>query len=332
MSRVLVTGGAGFIGSNLVEALLAGGNDVVAIDNLFTGRLRNLPDTDISRFVIRNADVRSTALYGMRDLYEIEAIYHLACPASPPHYRRDPIFTLETAILGTRNVLELAHRARARVLMTSTSEVYGEPEIHPQPEGYWGKVNPVGRRSCYDEGKRAAEALAIAYVEKHDLDVRIARVFNTYGPRMAPDDGRVVSNFCVQALSGKPLTVYGEGSQTRSLCYISDLVDGLMRLMAVDRRAIRRRQDPDPAVLPVNLGNPEEVTVGQIAALIGQLLERQIVVEHRPLPSDDPTRRRPSITRAEHLLRWKPQVPLREGLRKTLDYFRGELALAEVAG
>ena len=319
MRRILVTGGAGFLGSHLCERLLQRGHYVIAVDNFFTGSRRNLAH-------LRGRDLRHQFEVVRHDIVdrfyaEVDEVYHLACPASPVHYQRNPVRTLQTAAIGTMNVLELATQARARVVIASTSEIYGDPLVHPQVETYWGNVNPVGKRACYDEGKRCAEALAVAYRDQHGLDVRVARIFNTYGPRMHEADGRVVSNFIVQALRGEPVTIYGRGDQTRSLCYQSDLIDGLVALMAADG---------DPG--PVNLGNPEELTVCELAELILELTGSSSAIVHRDLPADDPVRRRPDITRAQEALGWHPSVPVRKGLRATVGWFRKHLAGARPNG
>jgi UDP-glucuronate decarboxylase len=303
--RVLVTGGAGFIGSHLCEKLLLLGHDVICLDNFFTGRRENVRHLlDTRRFELLRHDVCEPLLL------DVDQIYNLACPASPPHYQYNPVKTVKSNVIGTLNMLVLARRARARVLQASTSEVYGEPHEHPQTESYWGNVNPVGLRSCYDEGKRVAETLMMDYHRQHGVDTRIARIFNTYGPRMAESDGRVVSNFIVQALRGEPLTIYGEGRQTRSFCYVDDLVDGLIRLMECEE-----------AHDPVNLGNPGEFSIRELAEEIARQCQRELTIEYRPLPQDDPTQRRPDITRADHLLHWTPRVALREGLARTIPYF-----------
>jgi UDP-glucuronate decarboxylase len=310
MQRILVTGGAGFLGSHLCDRLVREGHEVVCVDDFMTGRRENVAHlADSGRFALIHHDV-CQPLPGDA-VACVDAIYHLACPASPVHYQRDPIHTIVTAVQGTRNVLEVARHAGARVLIASTSEVYGDPQEHPQKESYWGHVNPIGERACYDEGKRCAEALAVAYAQEHGVQVRIARIFNTYGPRMHEHDGRVVSSFVSQALRGQPLTIYGTGQQTRSFCYVSDLIDALTRLMAYSR---------DPG--PVNLGNPEELTIRELAALVLELTESPSLMESRPLPEDDPARRRPDITKARELLDWSPQVPLRSGVRATIEYFK----------
>jgi UDP-glucuronate decarboxylase len=304
--RILVTGGAGFIGSNLCERLLAEGHEVVCLDNLYTGRKENLQGClGNPRFEFIRHDVQEPIRL------EVDQIYHLACPASPPHYQRNPIYTMKTSFLGTLNMLGLAKRLNVPILLASTSEVYGDPLVHPQVEEYWGNVNPIGIRSCYDEGKRAAETLASDYRRFHGVDARIVRIFNTYGPNMDPEDGRVVSNFIVQALQGMPITVYGDGSQTRSFCYVGDLVDGLIRAM-----------NASELEGPVNLGNPVEFTVMELAEQVLRLTGSASELDHRPLPQDDPTRRKPDISRAESLLGWSPRIPLHEGLLKTIPYFR----------
>jgi UDP-glucuronate decarboxylase len=312
MRRVLVSGGAGFLGSHLCSRLVAQGDHVICLDNFYTGHPENVAPLQTGSHAHRFELVRHDVV----DRYyaEVDEIYHLACPASPVHYQRNPVRTLKTAVLGTMNMLELAQATGARLLIASTSEVYGDPEVHPQREDYWGYVNPIGKRACYDEGKRCGEALAASYADQHGVQVRIARIFNTYGPRMHEHDGRVVSNFAMQALRDEPLTIYGDGSQTRSLCFYSDLIDGLARLMAQPR---------DPG--PVNLGNPEELTVREIAELVRELAGSASVIEYRSLPSDDPTRRRPDITKAREILGWEPHVPAAEGIARTLEYFRGLL-------
>lgn len=307
---VLVTGGGGFIGSHLCERLLGEGWDVICLDNFFTGAKRNILHltSNPSFEVIRHDVTLPLSL-------EVDAVFNLACPASPVHYQHDPVQTMRTSVIGAMNVLELARRLQIPVLQASTSEVYGDPLVHPQKEDYWGNVNPNGVRSCYDEGKRCAETLFFDYRRQYGLDVKVVRIFNTYGPRMRPDDGRVVSNFIVQALSGKDITVYGDGSQTRSFCYITDLVEGLVRMMA-----------SGPEVNgPVNLGNPGEFTILHLAESVIRLTGSKSGIVHKTLPSDDPTRRRPDISRAEKLLGWKPAVPLEEGLKKTIEYFKQEL-------
>jgi len=309
--RALVTGGAGFIGSHLCERLLADGYDVLCADNYYSSTKDNVAHlTGDPRFEILRHDV-TFPLY-----VEVDEIYHLACPASPVHYQRDPVQTTKTAVHGSINMLGLAKRTGARILLTSTSEVYGDPTVHPQSEDYWGNVNPIGPRACYDEGKRAAETLFFDYHRQHDLDIKVVRLFNTYGPRMHPRDGRVVSNFVVSALEGRPLTVYGDGSQTRSFCYVDDLIDGLLSMMRSDRGITG----------PVNLGNPGEFTIAELADLVLAQTGSTAGIEYRPLPQDDPVRRQPDITRAKDLLDWQPTVGLAEGLGRTIDYFRACLA------
>jgi UDP-glucuronate decarboxylase len=308
--RILVTGGAGFIGSHLCERLLDHGHEVVCLDNFFTGkqdnvgRLRSRPG-----FTLLDQDVMEPFSA------EVERIFHLACPASPVHYQRDPVRTLKTAVLGTMNALELARARGARMLLASTSEVYGDPTVHPQSESYWGYVNPIGPRACYDEGKRVAETLCFDYHRRDGADIRVVRIFNTYGPRMAMNDGRVVSNFVVQALRGEDITIYGDGSHTRSFCYVDELVEGLMRMMDQDR---------DKG--PVNLGNPAEHTIRELAESVLALTGSPSALVYRALPADDPVRRRPDITRARALLGWEPRISLDEGLGKTIAYFREQLA------
>lgn len=303
---VLVTGGAGFLGSHLCDRLLRDGARVISLDNFQTGsRLNHRQQAANPDFRLIEADVADP----LPDL-EVDEIYHLACPASPVHYQESPITTLRTNLHGAMNVLDLAGRAGATVLLASTSEVYGDPLVHPQPEDYFGNVNSFGERACYDEGKRAAEALFYAHAEEKGADIRIARIFNTYGPRMQPDDGRVVSNFVVEALLDRPLTIHGDGSQTRSFCYVDDLVDGLVRLMASNVRT------------PVNLGNPGEFSVAALADMVVAMTGSQSALVHLPLPADDPRRRRPDIAKAERLLDWKPTVPLAAGLASTIAYFR----------
>jgi UDP-glucuronate decarboxylase len=310
MMRVLVTGGAGFIGSHLCERLLASGHDVLCLDNFFTGRRENVAHLlGESRFELVRHDVIEPILL------EVDQIYNLACPASPVHYQFNPVKTVKTNVMGTINMLGLAKRVHARILQASTSEVYGDPEVHPQTEDYWGHVNPIGIRSCYDEGKRIAETLMMDYHRQNGVDIRIARIFNTYGPRMLENDGRVVSNFIVQALGGDELTLYGTGEQTRSFCYVDDLVEALMRLMNAEGA------DGVSASEPVNLGNPGEFTIKQLAEEVAQLCGREVKIKYCPLPQDDPRQRRPDISRAERLLGWTPHIPLREGLQKTISYF-----------
>ena len=309
--KILVTGGAGFLGSHLCERLLEAGHDVLCVDNFFTGSKRNIEHLlPHPRFEVLRHDV-TFPLY-----VEVDQIYNLACPASPIHYQFDPVQTTKTSVHGAINMLGLAKRVKARILQASTSEVYGDPEVHPQPESYWGKVNPVGVRSCYDEGKRCAETLFFDYWRQHSLPIKVARIFNTYGPRMHPHDGRVVSNFIVQALTGEPITLYGDGSQTRSFCYVDDLVEGLIRLM----------ETSDTVTGPVNLGNPVEFTMRELAQLVLQLTGSQSTITLAPLPADDPKQRQPDITMAARLLQWQPTVPLADGLAKTIAYFRQILA------
>jgi UDP-glucuronate decarboxylase len=308
--RTLVTGGAGFLGSHLCERLLADGSNVLCVDNFFTGARRNVEQLlDHKRFELLRHDV-TFPLY-----VETDEIYNLACPASPIHYQHDPVQTTKTSVHGAINMLGLAKRLRGKILQASTSEVYGDPDVHPQAEDYWGHVNPVGPRSCYDEGKRCAETLFFDYWRQHKLRIKVARIFNTYGPRMHPNDGRVVSNFIVQALLGRDLTIYGDGTQTRAFCYVDDLIDGLVRLMESDDRITG----------PINLGNPKEFSMLQLAAVIVDLVGSRSKVVHCPLPEDDPHHRRPDISKAHDKLAWKPRTPLREGLRKTILYFEGLL-------
>jgi UDP-glucuronate decarboxylase len=304
--RILVTGGAGFLGSHLCETLLAARHDVLCVDNFYTGTRDNLAAALPNRnFELLRHDV-TFPLY-----VEVDEIYNLACPASPVHYQLDPVQTTKTSVHGAINMLGLAKRVKAKIFQASTSEVYGDPTVHPQKENYWGHVNPVGRRSCYDEGKRCAETLFFDYRRQHGLAVKVARIFNTYGPRMHPNDGRVVSNFIVQALKGEPLSVYGKGRQTRSFCYVSDLVEGIVRLMASD----------DDFTGPVNLGNPNECTMIELAETILALTGSRSELKFEPLPSDDPARRCPDVTLAKAMLGWQPRVALRDGLAKTVEYF-----------
>jgi|TARA_R110002073_G_scaffold29810_10_gene93432 UDP-glucuronate decarboxylase len=305
--RVLVTGGAGFLGSHLCERLLADGHDVLCVDNFFTGSRDNvLHLLGNPRFELLRHDV-TFPLY-----VEVDQIYNLACPASPIHYQADPVQTTKTSVHGAINMLGLAKRVNARILQASTSEVYGDPEVHPQQEGYWGRVNPVGPRACYDEGKRCAETLFFDYYRQHGLRIKVARIFNTYGPRMHPNDGRVVSNFIVQALSGAPITLYGDGQQTRSFCYVDDLIEGLIRLM----------NTPDDVTGPVNLGNPVEFTIRELAQQVLVKTRSSSELLQEPLPEDDPRQRQPDIGLAKALLDWEPVVPLADGLDRTIDYFR----------
>jgi len=313
--RVLVTGGAGFLGSHLCERLLAEGHEVVCADNLFTGSKRNVAHLlDDSRFEFIRHDV-TFPLY-----LEVDQIYNLACPASPIHYQHDPVQTTKTSVHGAINMLGLAKRLRARIFQASTSEVYGDPQVHPQPEGYWGHVNPIGSRSCYDEGKRCAETLFFDYHRQHGLEIKVARIFNTYGPRMHPNDGRVVSNFIVQALRGEPITIYGEGQQTRSFCYVDDLIEGFVRLM-----------DTPPTITgPMNLGNPGEFTIRELAEQVIEMVGAKSRLSFLPLPADDPTQRQPDIAFARQALGWEPKVALREGLARTIAYFDDLLKAAPV--
>jgi len=308
--RILVTGGAGFLGSHLCDRLLKDGNDVICLDNFFTGRKANIahlhgrPDFELVR-------------HDVIDPYkfEVDQIYNLACPASPPHYQFNPIKTTKTSVMGAINALGLAKRVHARVFQASTSEVYGDPTVHPQPESYWGNVNPIGRRSCYDEGKRVAETLFFDYHRENKVDIRIVRIFNTYGPRMHPNDGRVVSNFIVQALKGEDITIYGDGLQTRSFCYVDDLIEGFIRLM-----------NQTETVGPMNIGNPGEFTMLQLAELTLKLVGGKSKIVYRPLPADDPKQRRPDITLAQkHLNNWAPTVQLEEGLKRTIAYFKTQV-------
>ncbi len=305
--RILITGGAGFLGSHLCERSLNDGHEVVCLDNLFTGQKANIAH------LLSNPNfefVRHDVIDPFK--YEVDQIYNLACPASPPHYQYNPIKTIKTSVMGAINCLGLAKRVRARVFQASTSEVYGDPAVHPQPESYWGNVNPIGKRSCYDEGKRCAETLFFDYHRENKVDIRVIRIFNTYGPRMHPNDGRVVSNFIVQALKGEDITIYGDGTQTRSFCYVDDLIDGFVRFMA-----------QTATVGPMNLGNPGEFTMLQLAELTLKLVGGKSKIVHKALPSDDPKQRRPDITLAKkHLGGWEPKVPLEEGLKRTIEYFR----------
>jgi UDP-glucuronate decarboxylase len=308
--RIVVTGGAGFLGSHLCERLLQQGAEVICIDNFFTGARRNIDHLIGQRsFELIRHDV-TFPIY-----LEVDQIYNLACPASPIHYQHDPVQTTKTSVHGAINMLGLAKRVKAKILQASTSEVYGDPSVHPQVEDYWGHVNPIGPRSCYDEGKRCAETLFFDYWRQHRLRIKVARIFNTYGPRMHPNDGRVVSNFIIQALLGRDITIYGDGSQTRSFCYVDDLIDGLIRLM----------QSPDPVVGPINIGNPVEFSMLELANLILELTHSRSRIVHRPLPQDDPKQRRPDISKANEVLGWTPVTPLKQGLVKTIDYFEGLL-------
>ncbi len=313
--RILVTGGAGFIGSHLCERLLNEGNEVIALDNFFTGRRENIAHLlDNHQFELIRHDVTEPILL------EVEQIYNLACPASPIHYQYNPVKTVKTSVMGAINMLGLAKRVRARIFQASTSEVYGDPLVHPQTEDYYGNVNSVGLRSCYDEGKRVAETLFMDYHRQNNVDTRIVRIFNTYGPRMRADDGRVVSNFIVQALRGEDLTIYGTGEQTRSFCYVDDLVEGFIRLMNTEAEDIH---------LPVNIGNPGEFTMNELAREVGKAIGKDIKIKNMPLPQDDPKQRQPNIERAKNLLGWSPTIPLVEGLQKTVAYFAERIKTSE---
>lgn len=304
--RVLVTGGAGFIGSHLCDRLLADGHDVLCVDNFYTGQKDNI------RHLLQHPQFEFLRHDITFPLYvEVDEIYNLACPASPIHYQRDPVQTIKTSVMGAINMLGLAKRTKAKILQASTSEIYGDPEVHPQPEEYWGNVNPIGPRSCYDEGKRAAETLFFDYHRQHRLKIKVARIFNTYGPRMHPNDGRVVSNFIVQALKGEPITIYGDGKQTRSFCYVDDMVDGLIRLM----------DSPDAITGPINLGNPREFSILELASQVLDVAASASQLVFEPLPEDDPRQRKPEVTRAESDLGWKPTVGLKDGLRRTVAHF-----------
>lgn len=308
--RVLVTGGAGFLGSHLCERLLNDGAEVLCVDNFFTGRRSNVAHLlENPRFELMRHDVTFPLFV------EVDEIYNLACPASPVHYQHDPVQTTKTSVHGAINMLGLAKRTGAKILQASTSEVYGDPTVHPQIEDYWGNVNPIGIRSCYDEGKRCAETLFFDYNRQHGLEIKVARIFNTYGPRMHPNDGRVVSNFIIQALQGESITMYGDGSQTRSFCYVDDLVDGFVRLM----------RSPAGFTGPVNLGNPDEFTIRQLAETVVELTGSNSEFKQNPLPEDDPKQRKPDISLAQSQLDWKPQVDLQMGLEKTIEYFQGQL-------
>ena len=306
MKRILITGGAGFVGSHLSNRLLNEGHDVLCVDNYYTGNKENIAQLiENKNFEILRHDV-TFPLY-----VEVDEIYNLACPASPIHYQNDPVQTTKTSVHGAINMLGLAKRLNAKILQASTSEVYGDPEVHPQTEGYWGRVNPVGLRSCYDEGKRCAETLFFDYKRQHDLDIKVARLFNTYGPNMHPDDGRVVSNFIVQAIQGLPITIYGDGSQTRSFCYIDDMIDAFVLLMNM----------PKDFSGPVNLGNPNEFTILELAEIIISMVNSKSKIVFRPLPSDDPMQRKPDISLAKEKMSWNPETSLKDGLKYTIDYF-----------
>jgi UDP-glucuronate decarboxylase len=308
--RILITGGAGFLGSHLCDRLIAQEHDVLCLDNFFTGRKKNIEHLlGHPRFELIRHDVIDPFKF------EVDRIYNLACPASPPHYQYNPIKTTKTSVMGAINCLGLAKRVKARVFQASTSEVYGDPTVHPQPESYWGNVNPIGRRSCYDEGKRCAETLFFDYHRENGVDIRVVRIFNTYGPRMNPDDGRVVSNFIVQSLRGEDITVYGDGSQTRSFCYVDDLIEGFLRLM-----------EQEKTVGPVNIGNPGEFTMLELAELVLKKVGGKSKIVHQDLPADDPRQRQPDISLAKKYLEWQPAVPLEQGIEKTIDYFRKEFS------
>jgi len=308
--RILITGGAGFIGSHLCERLLEEGNEVICVDNFFTGSKENIKHLlGNPYFEVLRHDI-TFPLY-----VEVDEIYNLACPASPIHYQFDPVQTTKTSVMGAINMLGLAKRLKIRILQASTSEVYGDPTVHPQKEDYWGNVNPIGPRACYDEGKRCAETLFFDYHRQHNLDIKVVRIFNTYGPRMLPNDGRVVSNFIVQALKGEDITVYGDGSQTRSFCYIDDMVDGIIKMM----------NSPKGFTGPVNLGNPEEFTILELAEMILKLTKSKSKIVFKPLPQDDPKQRQPDITLAKSQLNWEPKVNLEDGLKETISYFKKEL-------
>ncbi|MBE9582796.1 MAG: SDR family oxidoreductase [Proteobacteria bacterium] len=310
--RILVTGGAGFIGAHLCERLIEEGCEVVCVDNLFTGSRANIKHLlNNDRFEFIRHDIIQPLLV------DVDQIYNLACPASPIHYQYNPVKTIQTNVVGVYNMVELARQVRARILQASTSEVYGDPTVHPQPESYWGNVNPVGPRSCYDEGKRCAETLLIDYYLQNRIEVRIARIFNTYGPKMAMNDGRVVSNFAIQALKGEPITIFGDGTQTRSFCYVDDLVEGLIRLMNYNGEDAHR---------PINLGNPEEHSILELARLIVQVTDTNTEISNHPLPQDDPKQRRPDINRARDCLGWQPTIAFEKGLKQTVAYFREKLS------
>lgn len=308
--RVLVTGGAGFLGSHLCERLLAQGNEVICLDNFFTGQRQNVEHLiGQPRFELVRHDVIQPILL------EVDRIYNLACPASPVHYQYNPVKTIKTSVMGAINMLGLAKRTRSRILQASTSEVYGDPEVHPQPESYWGSVNPIGIRSCYDEGKRVAETLFMDYHRQNAVDIRLIRIFNTYGPRMHPNDGRVVSNFIVQALKGTDISIYGDGKQTRSFCYVDDLIEGMLRLM-----------EQTKSIGPVNVGNPGEFSMLELASLVIELTGSKSRIIYKPKPEDDPRQRKPDISLARELMQWEPKIALREGLQKTIHYFDKVLA------
>jgi UDP-glucuronate decarboxylase len=313
--RILVTGGAGFLGSHLCRRLINEGHEVVCVDNFYCGFKSNIDDLrDHKRFELMRHDV-TFPLY-----IEVDEIFNLACPASPIHYQRDPVATTKTSVHGAINMLGLAKRISAKIFQASTSEVYGDPVVHPQPEGYWGNVNPIGLRACYDEGKRCAETLFFDYLRQHDLEIKVARIFNTYGPNMHPNDGRVVSNFIVQALKGESITVYGDGMQTRSFCYMDDLIEGFCRLM----------NSPRDVTGPINLGNPNEFTILELAKAVIELTGSSSEIINKALPSDDPKQRQPDISYAKEKLQWEPKVQLREGLTKTISYFEKLLSVGEI--
>ena len=314
MKRVLVTGGAGFLGSHLCERILENQSEVLCVDNFFTGSRRNITHLlDNHSFELLRHDVT-------RPLHvEVDEIYNLACPASPIHYQFDPVQTTKTSVMGVINMLGIAKRVKAKILQASTSEIYGDPIVHPQPEEYWGNVNPIGFRSCYDEGKRCAETLIFDYVRQHQILAKVVRIFNTYGPRMHPKDGRVVSNFVIQALTGENITVYGDGSQTRSFCYVEDLIEGILRMMATGPETTG----------PINLGNPTEFSIRELAELVIELTGSKSKIVFEPLPSDDPKQRQPDITKAKEKLKWEPKIPLRVGLVKTIGYFEELLSRGE---
>ena len=314
--RVLITGGAGFLGSHLCERLIAGGNDVLCVDNYFTGRKENVASLlPLPQFEAMRHDITHSLFV------EVDEIYNLACPASPIHYQFDPVQTTKTSVIGAINMLGLAKRLKATIFQASTSEIYGDPNVHPQPESYRGNVNPIGPRACYDEGKRCAETLFFDYFRQHQLKIRVARIFNTYGPRMHPNDGRVVSNFIVQALNGAPITLYGDGTQTRAFCYVEDLIDGFVKLMAA----------PDTITGPINLGNPVETSIAELADLVIELTGSRSEIVRRPLPVDDPAQRCPDITDAERILGWHPETPLANGLTRTIAYFDSLLSEGQSA-
>lgn len=323
--RILITGGAGFIGSHLCERFINDGHEVICLDNYFTGNKENVSHLmNHHRFELIRHDITEPILM------EADWIFNLACPASPIHYQYNPVKTIKVNVLGALNMLGLAKRVKARILQASTSEIYGDPDVHPQKEEYWGNVNPVGKRSCYDEGKRVAETLFFDYMRQNKVDIKVVRIFNTYGPRMRSDDGRVVSNFIVQALKNEPITMYGDGSQTRSFCYIDDMIEGLIRMMDYETGEYTREPDYTKQYLsgypgPINLGNPHEVSIYSIAKLVTELAGSKSEIVFRPLPEDDPKRRCPDITKAKGILEWQPYVQLEEGLRKTVEYFRKKI-------